>query len=148
MDGVLHTEECVNTALPSCRKRTSMLLHMPNQAWLIVHILFRMPFAAICILVWSLEVLDMAATFSSALILLIYLYLYHIYDDAIHFPTDSDAFSFSNIGYTTLLGKGNRASTPLLVSNGLAPAKVILSRSGFSRTRDALTRWMKHGLTI
>ena len=54
----------------------------------------------------------MAATFSSALIFLIYFYLYHIYDDAIHFPADSDAFSFSNIGYTTLLGKENRASTP------------------------------------
>ena len=53
----------------------------------------------------------MAATFSNALILLIYFYRYHIYDDAIHFPTDSDAFSLSNIGYTTLLGKGNRAST-------------------------------------
>ena len=87
----------------------------------------------------------MAATFSSALIFLIYFYLYHIYDDAIHFPADSDAFSFSNIGYTTLLGKENRASTPLLVSSGLSPAKVILSQSGFGRTRVALTRWTKRG---
>lgn len=88
-----------------------------------------------------------AATFSSALIFFIYFYLYYIYDDAIHFPTDSDAFSFSNIGYTTLLGRGNRVSRPLLVSSGLAPAKVILSWSGFGRTRVALTRWTKRGLT-
>ena len=53
----------------------------------------------------------MTATFSSALIFLIYFYLYHIYDDAIHFPADSDAFSFSNIGYTTLLGKENSFHT-------------------------------------
>ena len=89
----------------------------------------------------------MAATFSRALIFFIYFYLYYIYDDAIHFPTDSDPFSFSNIGYTTLLGRGNRVSRPLLVSSGLAPAKVILSRSGFGRTRVALTRWTKRGLT-
>ena len=55
--------------------------------------------------------------------------------------------SFLNIGYMTLLGKGNRVSTPLLVSSRLAPAKVILSRSGFGQTRVMLTRWMKHGLT-
>ena len=59
----------------------------------------------------------MAATFSCALIFFIYFYLYYIYDDAIHFPTNSDALSFSNIGYTTLLGKGNRASRPLSVSS-------------------------------
>ena len=89
----------------------------------------------------------MAATFSSALIFLIYFYLYHFYDDAIHFPTDSKAFSFSNIGCMTLLGKGNMASTPLLVSSGLAPAKVILSRSGFGRIMVALMIWTKRGLT-
>ena len=59
----------------------------------------------------------------------------------------SAMISFLNIGYMTLLGKGNRVSTPLLVSSRLAPAKVILSRSGFGQTRVMLTRWMKHGLT-
>lgn len=38
-------------------------------------------------------------------------------------------------------------SRPLLVSSGLLPAKVIMSRSGFSWTRVALTRWTKDGLT-
>ena len=85
----------------------------------------------------------MAARFPSAMIFFIYFYLYYIYDDGIHFPTDSDVFSFSNIGYTTLLEKGNRVSRPLLVSSGLAPAEVILSRSGFGRTRVAFTRWTK-----
>ena len=77
----------------------------------------------------------------------IYFYLYYIYDDAIRFPTDSDAFSFLNIGYTMLLGKGNSVSRPFLDSSGLAPTKVILSRSGFGRTKVALTRWTKRGLT-
>ena len=89
----------------------------------------------------------MAATFSSALIFYIYFYLNYIYYDAFHFPTDFDAFSLSNIGYTTLLGKGNRASRLLLVSSGLAPAKVIFSRSGFGRTRVALARWTKRSVT-
>ena len=34
-----------------------------------------------------------------------------------------------------------------MVSSGLAPAKVIFSRSGFGRTRVALTRLTKRGLT-
>ena len=34
-----------------------------------------------------------------------------------------------------------------MVSSRLVPAKVILSRSGFGRTRVALTRWTKRGLT-
>ena len=39
------------------------------------------------------------------------------------------------------------ASTPLLVLSGLAPAKVILSRSGFGRIMVALMIWTKRGLT-
>ena len=39
---------------------------------------------------------NMAATFSNALIVFVYFYLYYIYDDAFHFPMGSDALSFSN----------------------------------------------------